>query len=185
MIPTYKESDEVLYPDQDIVVVDLETLTELKRLAMLNPRHRIRLCAHRSPTDRLHEMFIVHARDCYVPPHKHLEKAESMAILEGEVDVVLFNENGTIRQVINMGDIPSGKQFFYRLSEPVYHTLLIRTDFLVFHESTEGPFLRENTVFPEWAPKGNDGRVNDFVTQIESLITSLKGNGNGKTDTKT
>ncbi|MGQ0666810.1 MAG: WbuC family cupin fold metalloprotein [Nitrospiraceae bacterium] len=170
MILTRKESDEVLYPQEEVVVVDSTDLKELKRLALLNPRQRIRLCAHRSPGDHLHEMFIVHTSECYVRPHKHLGKAESMAILEGEVDVVLFRDDGTVRQVVRMGDRNSGKLFYYRLSGPIYHTLLIRTPFLVFHEITEGPFLREHTVFPDWAPdERSDGR-DAFVARIESLI---------------
>ena len=92
MIPTRKESDEVLYPEENIVTVEAVDLAELKRLAMRNRRQRIRLCAHGSPTDFLHEMFIVHTRHCYVRPHKHLERPESMAILEGGVDVV-FPDN--------------------------------------------------------------------------------------------
>lgn len=170
MITIRKESAEVLYPEEDVVVVAAADLKELKRLALLNPRQRVRLCAHRSPNDRLHEMFIVHAQDCYVRPHKHLDKAESMAILEGEVDVVLFHEDGSIRQIIQMGAPESGKSFFERLSEPIYHTLIIRTKFLVFHESTEGPFLRENTVFPEWAPAEQGAASKRFIDQIEQLI---------------
>ena len=170
MIKIRRESDEVLYPETDVVVVDASDLKELKRLALLNPRQRIRLCVHRSQSNRLHEMFIVHTRDCYVRPHKHLGKAESMAVLEGEVDVVLFHEDGTIRQVIRMGEPNSGKAFYHRLSEPIYHTLLIRTDFLVFHESTEGPFLRKMTVFPDWAPAEQNVSSKDFVARIESLI---------------
>ena len=170
MIKMRQENAEVLYPEEDIVVISASDLKELKRLALINPRRRVRLCAHRSPNDRLHEMFIVHTRDCYVRPHKHLVKAESMAILEGEVDVVLFNENGSIRQVIPMGTPDSGKVFYQRLSDSIYHTLIIRTEFLVFHESTEGPFLRENTVFPEWAPLEQDGAAKEFVDKIDSLI---------------
>jgi cupin fold WbuC family metalloprotein len=170
MIPTHKESDEVLYPLEEVVTVESADLAQLKRLALLNPRQRIRLCAHRSPGDRLHEMFIVHTSDCYVRPHKHLGKAESMAILEGEVDVVLFHDDGTIRQVIRMGDLNSGKLFYYRLSEPIYHTLLVRSQFLVFHETTEGPFLREKTVFPDWAPEEQSAGRRAFVARIETLI---------------
>jgi len=170
MIPTHKESDEVLYPKEEVVNVQAADLAELKRLALLNPRQRIRLCAHRSPSDRLHEMFIVHTCDCYVRPHKHMGKAESMAILEGEVDVVLFHDDGTVRQVFRMGDLSSGKLFYYRLSEPIYHTLLIRTQFLVFHEITEGPFLHEKTVFPDWAPEDNSSDHKAFIARIESLI---------------
>lgn len=170
MIRIHQESAEVLYPEEDIVVVAAADLKELKRLALMNPRHRVRLCAHRSANDRLHEMFIVHTQDCYVRPHKHLAKAESMAILEGEVDVVLFHENGSIRQVIQMGAPGSGKIFYQRLSDAIYHTLIIRTEFLVFQESTEGPFLRENTVFPEWAPAEQGAPSKEYIAQIESLI---------------
>jgi len=172
-ISTYQESDEVLYPKEDIVVVDAEDLKELKRLALKNPRQRVRLCAHRTPNDRLHEMFIIHTKDCYVRPHKHIGKAESMAILEGEVDVVLFNEDGSILRVIKMGDMNSGKLFYYRMSGPIYHSLFIRSQFLVFHECTEGPFLREQTFFPEWAPKENDPEVQKFIDRMASLIKEI------------
>lgn len=176
MIKMRQENAEVLYPDEDIVVISAADLKELKQLALINPRRRVRLCAHRSPNDRLHEMFIVHTRDCYVRPHKHLEKTESMAILEGEVDVVLFNENGSIRQVIPMGTPDSGKVFYQRLSDSIYHTLIIRTDFLVFHETTEGPFLRGNTIFPEWAPTEHDEAAKEFVVKIDSLINKTGRN---------
>lgn len=171
MIKVRKESAEVLYPEEDVVVVTCADLDELKRLALLNPRQRVRLCTHRSPNDALHEMFIVHTRDCYVRPHKHLGKSESMTVLEGIVDVVLFNEDGSIRQVVRMGEPGSGKVFYQRLSEPIYHMLIIRTEFLVFHESTEGPFMRENTVFPEWAPAEQGSASREFADKTEKLIS--------------
>jgi len=173
MIKIRNESAEVLYPEEDVVVIAAADLQELKRLALLNPRQRVRLCAHRSPNDRLHEMFIVHTRDCYVRPHKHLGKAESMAILEGEADVVLFHEDGSIRQIIPMGAPDSEKVFYQRLSEPIYHSLIIRTEFLVFHESTEGPFLRENTIFPDWAPAEQGDAAKKFIDRIELLTGKI------------
>lgn len=168
MIEMRRESAEVLYPEGDVVGVAVGELEELKRLARLNPRQRVRLCTHSSPDAHLHEMFIVHTRDCYVRPHKHIGKAESISILEGEVDIVLFHEDGSLRQVIPMATPISGKTFYLRLPEQVYHTLLIRTEFLVFHESTEGPFLRENTVFAEWAPAEQGPASSKFIAQLES-----------------
>lgn len=174
MIKIRKESDEVLYPDEDLVFLQLAQIQDLKRLAVLNHRHRVRLCSHRSPKDTLHEMFIVHMRDCYVRPHKHLGKVESMAVLEGEVDVVLFNDDGSIRRVITMGTQSSGKVFYQRLADPIYHTLLIRSEFLVFHEITEGPFLRESTVFPEWAPPEPSEATDAFLDRLETQIKNLR-----------
>jgi len=170
MISVRVESKEVLYPQDEVVLIDTVDLEEMKRLAMLNPRQRIRLCTHRSPADHLHEMFIVHRNECYVRPHKHIGKAESMAILDGEVDVVLFHDDGSIREVVKMGDIASGRKFYYRISDPIYHMLLIRSEFLVFHEVTEGPFFREKTVFPEWAPEENTPDIQGFFDEVEFLI---------------
>ncbi len=167
MIRVRKESDEVLYPVEDVVLIEKADLDQLKRKAQLNPRKRVRLCAHHSSQDSLHEMFIVHMRDCYVRPHKHLGKSESMTILEGEVDVVLFHEDGKICKVIRMGAPDTGNIFYQRLSTSIYHTLIIRSKFLVFLESTEGPFLRENTVFAEWAPEEQSKASQEFIESIE------------------
>lgn len=166
MIDTRIESKEVLYTQDAVVLLAEDDLQKLKKLALLNPRQRVRLCVHRDPDNSLHEMFIVHTKNCYIRPHKHIGKAESMTILEGEVDVFLFHEDGSIRQIIHMGEINSGKLFFYRLSEPIYHMLLIRSEFLVFHEVTEGPFLREQTIFPEWAPCENDIDTQNFIKKL-------------------
>jgi cupin fold WbuC family metalloprotein len=151
MISTRKESDEVLYAADDLVLLQAVDLAELKRLALLNPRKRIRICSHKDTGDPVHEMFIVHTWDTYVRPHKHLGKAESFSILEGLVDLVLFHDDGEIRQVIRMGAPESGLAFYYRLSDPIFHTLLIRSEFLVFHEVTQGPFQREQTEFAGWS----------------------------------
>ena len=174
MIKICKESDEVLYTDEDVFFLEHSDIQELMRLAVLNPRQRVRLCAHRAPKDLLHEMFIVHMRDCYVRPHKHIGKVESMAVLLGEVDVVLFHDDGSIRQVIPMGTQYSGKVFYQRLADPIYHTLLIRSEFLVFHEITEGPFLRESTIFPDWAPVEPSVATDAFLVQLETQIRNSR-----------
>src|SRR2546421_7204901 len=121
------ESAEVLYAAEGLVTLDAEAVAQLKRDARRNPRRRIRLCAHASVDDRLHEMIIVHERDCYVRPHKHLVKSESFHVIEHEVDVVIFDDTAGVADVIPMGTFASGRSFFYRLAEPMFHTLLIRS----------------------------------------------------------
>ena len=170
MIKTWSENEEVLYISEGISLITQFDLQELKRLALINPRHRVRLCTHRSPDDRLHEMFIVHAKDCYVRPHKHIQKTESMSILEGEVDVILFNEDGEICQVNQLGAPETGKIFYQKLPEETFHMLIIRTELLVFHEITLGPFLKENTIFPEWAPIDYGADSLEFFNKINLKI---------------
>jgi len=150
------ESPEVFYPGEELVTVSGQNIAVLKRAALASPKRRARLCTHTSPADELHEMLIVLPHDAYVRPHKHIGKIESFTILEGEADVVLFDDDGTVRQQISMGCPGSGKTFYYRLAQPVFHTLVVRSEFLVFHEVTEGPFNAEKTVFAAWSPDGRE-----------------------------
>ncbi len=151
-----KLNDEVLVAQEAIVRVSGPDIASLKQQALTNPRQRIRICTHPDPNDRLHEMLIVHTRGIYVRPHKHLNKSEAVHIIEGEVDVVFLNEAGAVSDVVRMGDYRSGREFYYRVGSPLYHTLLILSEFLVFHEITNGPFRREETIFAPWAPEESD-----------------------------
>jgi cupin fold WbuC family metalloprotein len=164
------ENPEVLYLEDEVVLIKKIDMHELKMLAIKNPRQRIRVCTHRTHGDSLHEMFIVHTKDCYVRPHKHIKKVESMTVLEGWVDMILFNDDASIRSVVSMGTPDSGKTFYHRLSDEIFHMLIIRSEFLVFHEITEGPFLRERTVFPSWAPSDNADEIKKFLERVNDII---------------
>jgi cupin fold WbuC family metalloprotein len=165
------ESAEVRYATDPIVVVDDDDVVALKRGAEENARRRIRLCAHQSVDDRVHEMLIVHSRDTYVRPHKHIGKSESFHVVEGDVDVVVFDDDGGVHEVIRMGAFASGRPFYYRIAGPLFHTLLIRSDVLVFHETTSGPFRRADTLFAPWAPEdGDSAAVRQYIAELEARL---------------
>ena len=145
-------SEEVLYADEPIVRIDKIALEDLKNRAKKNKRKRIRICSHSGIDDKVHEMLIVHTQDTYVRPHKHLGKSESFHIVEGLGNVIIFSDEGVIRDVVELGDSASGKNFYFRINQPYYHTLQIISEFIIFHETTSGPFNRSDTVFPAWAP---------------------------------
>ncbi len=149
-------SEEVLVADEDIVRVGAANLEQLRGAAAANARRRVRICAHHDPAEPLHEMVIVHMQGVYVRPHKHVGKSESMHVVEGIADVVFFDDKGGVSDVIPVGEAGSGRDFYYRLASPWYHTLVVRSEFFIFHEVTSGPFRREDTVFPPWAPEEND-----------------------------
>ena len=166
-----RQNPEVLYSEAEITLTDRSEIDLFKQLSTRNPRKRIRLCSHGNAADRLHEMIIVHEKGAFVPPHKHPGKSESTHIIEGLVDVIVFDDSGNIDRVIRMGDYLSGRTFFYRMSIPLFHTLRIRSDILVFHETTNGPFDRKDTVFAPWAPEENDiDAVNTFLSCLDNKI---------------
>ena len=166
------ESPEVIYAGGGIVSVDAAAIAQLKQDATGNARQRIRLCTHPTVDDLLHEMLIVHEKNVYVRPHKHLGKSESFHVIEGDVDVVIFDDAGSVAQMIRMGAYGSGRHFYYRLAEPLFHTLLIRSAVLVFHEVTNGPFRREGTVFAPWAPVDTDeDGVRRFLLDLDAVVS--------------
>ncbi len=147
-----KVNDEVFYADAPVVKITADTIAFLKARAAENSRRTARLCAHPDVDDGLHEMLIVHSRGACVPPHKHPGKSESFHVIEGRLKVVIFDDDGTKAEEITMGEVGSGLVFFYRLCEERYHTVIPETDWVVFHEVTNGPFDPAQTVFAPWGP---------------------------------
>jgi cupin fold WbuC family metalloprotein len=132
-------------------------------------RKRTRLCAHPGIENTLHEMFVIYTSKTYVKPNKHLNKDESLHILEGEADFIFFDEQGDITKVIPLGDYHSGRQFYCRVPAFAYHSMIMRTDTLVIHEATPGPFVRSDTVWAPWAPDEADAdRVAAFMDQLRT-----------------
>jgi len=127
-LPLRAQNPEVFYSDDAIVTVDDATIAELKRIAAQNPRLRSRLCTHPDPSSGLHEMLIVHHREAYVRPHKHFGKPESFHLIEGAALVVIFENDGQIRDVLDMAPYGSGKHCYYRMPDEVFHTILITSE---------------------------------------------------------
>ena len=166
-------TDEVMHSVDKQITLNSAEIDQLIERASLNERKRIRFCAHESPTDQVHEMLIVHPREAYVRPHSHLNKIESMMVLKGEVDHVIFEDDGSVRSICPMGELSSGKTFYNSLREATYHTLLIRSEWLVFLEVTQGPFDRKDTMFLESSPEENDPvRVKEYLTKLEKELIS-------------
>jgi len=160
-------SEEILYAEEEIVTLDSQTIEFLKEKAKKNKRKRVRLCTHKDTDALVHEMIIVHSKGTYVEPHMHINKSESFHVIEGLVDLFFFDENGKVIKIISMGDRSSGKIFYHRISEPIYHTLIVKSDMVVFQETTKGPFNRSDTIWASWAPdEGNEEAVKVFMNQL-------------------
>jgi cupin fold WbuC family metalloprotein len=173
--PLRAQNAEVYYSDAAIVTADDGVIGELKRIAAQNPRLRSRLCTHPDPSSGLHEMLIVHHREAYVRPHKHLGKPESFHVIEGTARVLVFEDDGKIRDVLDMAPYGQGKLCYYRMPDQVFHSILITSEWLVFHETTAGPFDPSRTAFPDWAPDGSDANaVVDYVSGISDLASAYQ-----------
>ena len=173
-----KINDEVYIAEDSIVQIDSGEMTTLKEQAGRNSRHRVRVCAHKNAQDRLHEMLIVLTEKVYIRPHKHLNKTESFHVIDGTATVVFFNDDGGIEEVIRIGDSRSGKPFYFRNDDARYHTQIITSGCLAFHEITNGPFNPADTVFAPWAPDEADiAAVAAYREKLARQVAQKEGKG--------
>jgi cupin fold WbuC family metalloprotein len=174
MSPFKKISEEVFVAENSIVQVGSSLFDMLKTQAANSPLHRARLCTHKEAQNRLHEMFIVLARRVYIRPHKHIHKTESFHVMEGTSVFFFFDDAGAIEQVIPVGDAASGRPFYIRNDDSRFHTHLITSDFLIFHEITNGPFNRADTIYAPWAPEETDpAAILPFVEKLRSVAAQF------------
>jgi cupin fold WbuC family metalloprotein len=173
MLKMRREAEEVFIADEPIVSVGREEIEFLKSVVPTTTRKRVRLCAHTSSENTLHEMFVVYTNCTYVRPNLHLGKDEALHILEGEADFFFFDEQGNILEVIHLGDATTGRQIYCRVPAHKYHTIVMNSPTLVIHEVTPGPFVRSDTVWADWAPEENDLEgVSQFVSRLSEAAQS-------------
>lgn len=161
------ENDEVLYSTSHVVTASSEDISALKALSAKNPRKRCRLCAHPDSHNPLHDMLIVHGKDAYVRPHKHIGKSETLHVIEGTALMLIFDDMGHITRSAQLGELSSNNIFFYRMPEGVFHSLIITSEWFVFHESTTGPFDSTKTEFPDWGPNNDD---DEAITTYQNML---------------
>ena len=149
-------SPEVLLAEGPVSCLGRNDIERVKAMALASPKRRARICAHPDNDDTLHEMLIVTAKGAYFQPHKHLGKSESFHMIEGRLSVVFFDDEGAVSDTVHLGGSEDDRSFYYRLSAPLFHTVITETDLAVFHETTNGPFQPEDTVYAPWAPSEKD-----------------------------
>jgi cupin fold WbuC family metalloprotein len=175
---------EVLVARSDITVIGPDELARIKAMAASNARGIARICAHPNDDDPLHEMLLAMRPGRYVRPHAHSGKSESFHLIEGALTVVVFDDEGEIAQLVDLcaGAGPA----YYRLAKPRFHTVLPQTDMVVFHETTNGPFRRADTLFPGWAPSDADAAAgHDYLARLLPRIEAFRrsaGSGRQRQD---
>jgi cupin fold WbuC family metalloprotein len=119
------------YAKHENVGITLELIDALKQNA--------RLCLHREAGDSFHQMLILEFAGKEFPPHRHPTKSEGYHILEGEMDLVLYDETGNPTQRFSI----NAKSPIARVGPSTFHSLIVKSPFAIYLESKPGPFNRE------------------------------------------
>ncbi len=128
----------------------------------------IRLCLHEGHDASLHDMIVVQYAGQYFRPHKHLEKSESYHMIEGEMGIFIFDDEG---KAVDACRMDTSNTTVYGVGPGMYHTNFPLTEVAVYHESRPGPFVSGDSVFASWAPDGNDeAEAGRFVAELTRLL---------------
>lgn len=142
----------VFHNEQGYAGVGADWIERLKDVALRSSLRRSRLCLHRSDDDLLHEMIIVLARDCNFRPHSHEAKSESYHMIEGRMAFIMFADDGVPLRAALLTPPGQGGMFTFRISDPIYHAVLPLDEFVVYRETTTGPFKPGEATVAPWAP---------------------------------
>jgi len=161
------------YNIDDNPTITKKAIAELKAESSENNDTDIRISSHKSPEDKFHEMVIMLHKGIYRKPHKHPHKEEAYHMIEGKMEVFIFNESGSVRltRVLDQDNMT------FRIEKDTYHIAIPLTDFAIFHKIKPGPFIREtDCINARFAPDGHDVKENNKY--YEKLLRCI-GEKNG------
>jgi cupin fold WbuC family metalloprotein len=166
-------NQEVYFNQEKIIKVDSNTIEGLKSKAKVNASGKYRLCMQHNSQDNLHEMFIVRKKGDYCRPDKHLYTTESHTIVDGAMLVIIFEEDGQIKELF---ELSKDKYHTYRIDTNMYHMQIPLTEQVVYYEVKLGPFTDKSNIFPEWAPEPHDTeKVTAYMKELDIKIRNFRG----------
>ena len=160
----------VIQNKKDLIFYDKKIVKKIKQMALKNQKKRARICIHKSPKNKTNEMIIALNKKSFIAPHIHPnDKSESYFVIEGKMNVYVFDKLGKVKKIVKMGPYNSGKNFFYRMSKGFYHMPIALTEWCVYHEVYSGPFIKSRDVkYPLWSPsENNKDEVKHFLKKIK------------------
>jgi glucose-6-phosphate isomerase len=94
-------------------------------------------------------MLIVILKGSYIRPHRHpIPKFEIYHIVKGEIEVDIFNDDGTIKEKILLNQTNP----IIRIAPLTWHSPKSLSYYSVYHEIYSGPFLKDIDVeYSKWS----------------------------------
>ena len=136
-----------------VPLVDTRMINALKSYSVYEDSD-IRICLHDQPDASFHDMINLHRKTSYYRPHKHSKNCESYHLLEGQLGVAFFDDNGLL---VNHYTLSLGNVVVTRIPVEIVHAIFPLSGIVIFHECKAGPFLPDDdTIYPSWVPAPED-----------------------------
>jgi cupin fold WbuC family metalloprotein len=150
-------------------IVKAEAIAALLERAATAPRKRMNLNLHVKLSDPVCRLLNAGLAGSYVRPHRHrIGKWELVNVLQGRLDVVIFNQEGEIKNRLALG---SGSASVVEIPGGEWHTVVFCAPAAVALEVKPGPYEPQlDKEFAEWAPEEGAPRSASFMAWLESAL---------------
>ncbi|SPY79336.1 WbuC family cupin fold metalloprotein [Providencia rustigianii] len=132
-------------------ILTKDSLHALHSDAIKSIRNRSHLNLHSDYSEKVQRLLISLVKDSYVPPHYHSEahQWEMFVILEGIIEVTVFNENGSVHSNFLVGEKQECQIVEFYPNE--IHSITCISDNALLLEIKEGPFNPKFAKkYPNW-----------------------------------
>jgi cupin fold WbuC family metalloprotein len=125
-------------------------LAELDRKAQASPRLRTNHNLHEGPQAAIQRLAVKLRRGTYIRPHRHPQRWELGLVLQGRMDLVLFDDSGALTERVTM--TPVQGTLAMELPAGTWHSYVCVSDAATFFEVKEGPYDPALSEFAPWSP---------------------------------
>jgi cupin fold WbuC family metalloprotein len=148
--------------------ISRDLLAELVDKADASPRQRTHFNFHEGAESLVQRLIVQMRRGTYIRPHRHydLNKWEMTLALTGEVDILIFEDDGVLRERIRIA--PDSEVMALELQPQTWHSYVPLSTHAAFFEIKEGPYDPARiTQFADWAPAEGDAGVAAYLRWLE------------------
>lgn len=132
-----------------------------------SPRRRVPKILH-EPGAELNRVFNVMMTDSYMQPHLHPgeEKIEKIALVEGRVAVLMFDDQGNAKRVVML---EAGGAGYVEVPAFTWHTYVILSEHAVTYETMMGRYEPETWKgFAQWAPPEDSPGASAYLDRLKT-----------------
>jgi cupin fold WbuC family metalloprotein len=154
-----------------IPALSKEEIVQHFRNAVSSIRKRSHKILHEKG-DYLNKVFNFILDDSYMHPHLHpgVEKIEKMHLIQGSFALVIFDENGGVKETIVL---EKGGKEYVTVPAFTWHTYVMLTKEVIVYETMEGVY--DPATWKEmasWAPAENTEDAVPFLEMLKKKATS-------------
>ncbi len=140
---------------------------EARAALRLRAHHKL----HADLSAPAHRLLVAMEPDSYVRPHCHLDpaKAETIIVLRGRLGTLIFNDDGSLREVCEM--TPGGAVIGFDVPPGVFHSIVALESGTVFVEIKAGPYAAPvEAEWGGWAPAEGQPGVPAYLASMRDSL---------------